>query len=110
MGSRRYTCDIRGTRCTGEERQRPDLDSNTVLSPDSTRAAFIRDYNLWVWDLATGEETQLTTDGVEDFGYATDNAGWIKSDRPVLLWSPDAKRIATFQHDQRGVGEMYLVS
>jgi len=110
VGSRRYTCDIRGTRCTGEERQSRDSDRNTVLSPDSTRAAFIRDYNLWVRDLATGEETQLTTDGVEDFGYATDNAGWTKSDRPVLLWSPDSKKIATFQHDQRGVGEMYLVS
>ena len=51
----------------------------------------------------------VTTDGVKDFGYATDNAGWTKSDRPVLLWSPDSKRIATFQQDQRGVGEMYLV-
>jgi len=28
----------------------------------------------------------------------------------VLLWSPDSKRIATFQHDGRGVSEMYLVS
>ena len=110
VGSRRYTCDTRGTRCTGEGRQSQDSDRNTVLSPDSTRAAFIRDYNLWVRDLATGEETQLTTDGVENFGYATDNAGWTKSDRPVLLWSPDSKKIATFQHDQRGVGEMYLVS
>ena len=31
---------------------------------------------LWVRDVATGKETQLTTDGVKDFGYATDNAGW----------------------------------
>jgi len=52
----------------------------------------------------------LTTDGIEDFGYATDNAGWTKSDRPVLVWSPDSRKIATFQHDGRGVGEMYLVS
>ena len=28
---------------------------------------------------------------------------------PILLWSPDSKKIATFQQDQRGVGEMYLV-
>ena len=60
-------------------------------------------------DVATGRETQLTTDGVKDFGYATDNAGWTRSDRPILLWSPDSKKIATFQQDQRGVGEMYLV-
>ncbi|MGH9143393.1 MAG: DPP IV N-terminal domain-containing protein [Vicinamibacterales bacterium] len=78
-------------------------------SPDHTRTAFIRDWNLWVRDVATGRETQLTTDGVRDFGYATDNAGWARSDRPILRWSPDSKKIATFQQDQRGVGEMYLV-
>ncbi len=80
------------------------------LSPDGKRAAFIRGYNLWVRDVATGRETQLTTDGQKDFGYATDNAGWIRSNRPVLAWSPDSRRIATFQQDERGVGEMYLVS
>ena len=60
-------------------------------------------------DVKSGKETPLTTDGVKDFGYATDNAGWTKSDRPILLWSPDSKKIATFQHDGRKVGEMYLV-
>jgi dipeptidyl aminopeptidase/acylaminoacyl peptidase len=80
-----------------------------VPSPDGRRTAFIRDFNLWVRDVATGKETALTTDGVKDFGYATDNAGWTRSDRPILLWSPDSKKIATFQHDGREVGEMYLV-
>jgi dipeptidyl-peptidase-4 len=79
------------------------------ISPDKTKAAFIRDYNLWVRDIATGKETQLTTDGVKDYGYATDNAGWQQSDNPILVWSPDSKKIATFQQDQRKVGEMYLV-
>jgi dipeptidyl-peptidase-4 len=82
---------------------------NTVLSPDGKRAAFIRDWNLWVRDVATGQEKQLTTDGVRDFGYATDNAGWAASDRPILLWSPDSKKIATSQQDERKVGDMYLV-
>lgn len=80
------------------------------VSPDGKRAAFIRSYNLWVRDVATGREMQLTTDGQKDFGYATDNAGWVKSDRPVLVWSPDSRKIATFQQDERGVGEMYLVN
>jgi dipeptidyl-peptidase-4 len=79
-------------------------------SPNGMRAAYIRDYNLWVRDIATGRETQLTTDGQKDFGYATDNAGWIKSDRPVVVWSPDSRKIATFQQDDRPVGEMYLVT
>jgi len=79
-------------------------------SPDGKRAVFIRDWNLWMRDVATNRETQLTHDGVKDFGYATDNAGWTSSDRAIVLWSPDSKKIATFQQDQRNVGEMYLVS
>jgi len=78
-------------------------------SPDKKYAAFIRDNNLWVRVNATGEEKQLTTDGVKDYGYATDNAGWTHSDAPIVLWSPDSTKIATFQQDQRKTGSMYLV-
>ncbi len=84
--------------------------SNDVASPDGKKAAFIKDWNLWVRDVDSKKETQLTTDGIKDFGYATDNAGWKKSDRPIILWSPDSKKIATFQQDQRHVSDMYLVS
>ena len=108
VGRRRWTCDVQGAGCTGAARPAERVSRNEVVSPDSARAAFIRDDNLWVRYLATGKETQLTTDGVKDFGYATNNAGWIRSDRPVLLWSPDSKKIATFQMDERGVGDMYL--
>ena len=79
------------------------------VSPDKTMAAFLRDWNLWIRDEKTGEERQLTTDGVKDFGYATDNAGWTHSEAPILVWSPDSKKIATFQQDQRNTGFMYLV-
>ena len=79
-------------------------------SPDGKRAVFIKDYNLWVKDVAGGAERQLTTDGVKSFGYATDNAGWTHSDRPIVAWSPDSKKIATFQQDERGVGMMHMVS
>ena len=78
-------------------------------SPDKKLEAFIRDHNLWVRVVATGAERQLTTDGVEDFGYATDNAGWQHSDAAVLTWSADSSKIATFQQDQRKTGMMYLV-
>ncbi len=82
----------------------------TATSPDGKKAVFIRDWNLWMRETATGQETPLTTDGIKDDGYATDNAGWAKSERPIVVWSPDSKKIATFQQDQRNVGEMYLVS
>ncbi|WP_300597209.1 S9 family peptidase [Niabella sp.] len=80
-----------------------------VVSPDGKKEVYIKNWNLWVKDLASGKEQPLTTDGVKDFGYATDNAGWTHSDRAIVLWSPDSKKIATFQQDQRHVKDMYLV-
>ena len=123
LSGRRYQCDRAGAQCeaigaaTGGGgrggrggRGGPGGGGRAeVLSPDGQHAAFIRDYNLWVREVHGGQETQLTTDGVKDYGYATDNAGWTSSDRPIVLWSPDSKKIATFQQDQRKVGEMYLV-
>ncbi|ASU33387.1 S9 family peptidase [Mucilaginibacter xinganensis] len=80
------------------------------VSPDGKREAFIKDWNLWVRDVDTKKETQLTTDGVKDYGYATDNAGWKHSDNAILIWSSDSKKIATFKQDQRNVSDMYLVT
>jgi dipeptidyl-peptidase 4 len=41
-----------------------------AISPDRRLGAFIRDWNLWVRNLDTGAETQLTTDGSENsFNY-----------------------------------------
>ncbi|HKL67133.1 MAG TPA: DPP IV N-terminal domain-containing protein, partial [Bacteroidales bacterium] len=83
---------------------------NAVVSPDGNKAAFIKDYNLWVRDLTNGHDKQLTSDGSEELGYATNNAGWTRRESPVLKWSPDSKMIATFRHDSRGVGNMYLAT
>ncbi|HXG95867.1 MAG TPA: DPP IV N-terminal domain-containing protein [Gemmatimonadales bacterium] len=106
---RRLKCDLTAYRCAAVDNARRAPPPNSILSPDSSRAVFIRDNNLWMTNLTNGTETALTTDGVEDFGYGTDNAGWVKSDEPVVTWSPDSRKIATFQHDGRGVSRMYLV-
>ncbi|TAN22074.1 MAG: S9 family peptidase [Acidobacteria bacterium] len=79
------------------------------VSPNGTLAVYIKNWNLWLRNMQTHQDTQLTFDGVENFGYATDNAGWTNSDRAIVLWSPDSTRIATYQQDQRGVGKLYLV-
>ncbi len=110
MAGQHFAYDTRKKTCSHVDPLRRYAGNGAVLSPDGQKAAFIRNFNLWVKDLRTDEIKQLTTDGKEDFGYATNNAGWIKRDRPVLLWSPDSKKIATFQHDGRGVKEMYLVT
>jgi len=134
VGATRWSCDVKGAACrqapaaaAGEGRAgrgrggaggrggrgggREGGDGPPLnVSPDGTRGVFIRDWNLWVRDLATSGERQLTTDGAPNFGYATDNAGWRKSDRAVLLWSPDSKKIATFQQDERNVGTFYMIN
>ena len=119
--TRQFRCDLTGAgTCSAvsqpaeqakPEQSKPDDAPKPPLplSPDKTKVAFIRDFNLWIREVASGKETQLTTDGVKDYGYATDNAGWKQSDRPILAWSPDSKKIATFRQDQRKTGEMYLV-
>jgi dipeptidyl-peptidase 4 len=130
LDKRRWSCDAQGAKCEptgpatgagmpgggrggrggmGAVAQGAPGAPPSVPSPDGKRAVFIRNWNLWVKDIATGQEKPLTTDGVENFGYATDNAGWATSDRPIVLWSPDSKKIATYQQDERKVGEMYLV-
>jgi dipeptidyl-peptidase 4 len=120
--AKRWSCDVKGLACqsTGAAKgERPPAGrggagpraaaDNSVASPDGKRAVFIKDWNLWVRDVETKAERPLTTDGVKGFGYATDNAGWRKSDRPVVLWSPDSRKVATFQQDERNVGEMHLI-
>lgn len=94
----------------GETSSRRMGGRNEVLSPDGKKAILIKDYNLFVKDIASGQLTQLTTDGIKDYSYATDNAGWKHSDAPILRWSPDSKKIATFQQDQRNSKDMYLVT
>jgi len=121
---KQWSCDLQNYTCTQDASQTNDNTGRQgfgggggfrgrgleVMSPDRTKSAFIKEYNLWVKDLKTNQQTQLTTDGIKDFGYATDNAGWASGDGPILRWSPDSKKIATFKQDQRNVGDMYLAS
>jgi len=83
---------------------------NEFLSPNGKLAAYIEDFNLWIRNTKTGKRIQLTFEGEKDYGYATNNAGWIQSKGPVLKWSPKSDKIATFRQDARGVGEMYLTT
>ncbi len=111
-GSRKTAEDLKTLLPETNQDAAPSLSTNRneVLSPDGQKVAFIRDWNLWMREVETKKETQLTSDGYKDFGYATDNAGWTHSDRAILLWSPDSRKIATFRQDQRHLNEMYLVS
>ena len=82
------------------------------LSPDGTRAAYVRDNNLYVEDLQTGSVTALTRDGSPTIINGTSD--WVYEEelslRDAFEWSPDGKSLAYFQFDQSGVPEFALIN
>ena len=83
---RTWTCDLQQYSCMPGDTTSaaPPASRDVSVSPDGKTVAFIRANDLWARDVATGAETRLTTDGIANFGYATDNAGWTHSDRPIV--------------------------
>ncbi|MDT9597365.1 S9 family peptidase [Sphingosinicella rhizophila] len=98
----------------------PDLDpaAQGEESPDGAWRAVVRDGNLFVISTKDGSERQLTHDGSYDAPYATppiDPKIMIAQGTqrpavpPVLSWSPDSRRIATFRLNQEGARRLALV-
>lgn len=58
--------------------------ADPVTSPDGTKVAFIRNANVYVRDLKTGAEKQLSIDGTDGNYYSS----WI-------AWSPDSRKVAS---------------
>ena len=87
-----------------------DSTSNYSVSPDGKLGVFFKNQDLWVKDLKSGAETQLTTDGERFYTYG---AGVAASAAPVpspkVVWSPDSSRIFTAQTDDRQVLDAPLV-
>lgn len=115
LGDRTWICDLASYDCTAAPREeRPRTE---VRSPDDRWAAFVRDHNLWVREVATGQERQFTTDGGEHNAYAaragsslsavTDNVIGRPA-TPLVLWSPDSAKLVTYRLDERPVREMHL--
>ncbi|WP_165776875.1 S9 family peptidase [Paremcibacter congregatus] len=87
------------------------LPSNSITSPDGQKSVFTRDYNLWVRDVKSGIERQLTQDGEEFYDYAASGSSWGYSlilDLQVR-WSPDSKRLFTVQKDRREVKDLSIM-
>jgi len=83
---------------------------NYALSPDGKRGIFTKDSNLWVEDMKTGAQTQLTFDGEAYYAYgAPPSARAVASPTPCVVWSPDSKRIFTAQTDDRKVLDLPMI-
>jgi len=83
------------------------------FSPDEKFVSFVRGNNLYVIDLTTGGEKQLTTDGGEkiyngylDWVYEEELYG--RGQKKAYWWSPDSKYIAFLRLDESPVPKFVL--
>ena len=82
-----------------------------TFSPDATKVAFMRDNNLFVKDLKTGEEKQFTNDGL--YNHIINGApDWVYEEEfsfsQGFYWSPDSKKIAFMKFDESNVREFQM--
>jgi len=82
------------------------------LSPDGNKVAYVSEYNLYVQDLATGNETALTTNGTRRLINGTFD--WVYEEefacRDGFQWAPDGQRIAFWQVDAEGTRDFYMIN
>lgn len=85
------------------------------FSPDGAQVGFVRDRNLHVVDVASGEVTALTDDGEENaiLNGITDWVYWEElwgRTENGFWWSPDGSRIAYYRFDEREVPSYPMVN
>ncbi len=82
-----------------------------TISPDGSQVAFMRDNNLFVVNMASGAEKQITTTGKAN-EIIHGGADWVYEEEfsitRMFSWSPDNKRIAFISFDEREVPEFNM--
>jgi len=79
----------------------PEIERDPQLSPDASRVAFRRGYDLYSIEIASGKETRLTTGGTPTL--INGGLDWVYPEEldlgTAFWWSPDSKSIAYLQFD-----------
>ena len=114
VDDQRFECDVQQYDCTVGDTI-PRSDESFVMSPDSTREAFVHEHDLWVRSVENGDSIRLTQDGEEywTYGLRAPRANDQKSgdpQEPSLRWSPDSRYIAVQRWDEREVEHMPMYS
>lgn len=81
------------------------------FSPDGTKVAFVRENNLFIKDLISGDERQITSDG-KDRHIINGTTDWVYEEEfgftKGFFWSPDGSKIAYYRFDESNVVEYEL--
>src|SRR5215467_11998421 len=82
-------------------------------SPDKKWVAYVKDHDLYVRYVSTGEVIRLTRDGERSYDYATPIPSLRPMvaqgtedlrERPAVFWSPDSSKLVTYRMDTRNAG------
>jgi dipeptidyl-peptidase-4 len=82
-----------------------------TFSPDGTKVAFARENNLFVYDIASKEITQVTTDGKKN-AIINGITDWVYEEEFAFVrafdWSADSKKLAYIRFDESEVPEFSM--
>jgi dipeptidyl-peptidase-4 len=79
-----------------------------TFSPDGTKVGYIRNNNIYIKDLTSGKETQVTTDGLNNH-IINGAPDWVYEEEFTFsiayFWSADSKKLAYYKFDESNVKE-----
>lgn len=83
-----------------------------TFSPDATKVAFMRDNDLYITDLSSGNEIRITHDGKYNY-IINGGSDWVYEEElsfaKAFFWSPDGKKIAFYKFDESQVREFSMM-
>jgi len=92
----------------------PEEEVGETFSPDDHLLAFVRNNNMFVYDLATQRERRLTTDGGPNI--LNGRLDWVYQEElygrgnfEAYWWSPDSTKLAYLRLDESPVPEFTVV-
>ena len=79
-------------------------------SPDGSMTAIYREFNVWIRDLKTAGEKQITMEGSDRVRYGT--GCWVYGEEldqdTAMWWSPDSRKLAFYEVDERSMKDYVL--